>query len=240
MANRVEVGQIKVAKELYDFINSEVLPGSGVDEAEFWSGLDQLLHEMGSKNDALLAKRDDLQSQIDQWHLQVRNQAFDLRAYTDFLKSIGYLLEEGPPFTVETKNVDDEIAKIPGPQLVVPLTNARYALNAANARWVSLYDALYGTDAIPEEDGAERTGGYNPVRGERVIAWGRKFLDAAAPLEGKSHADVTAYSIKDGVLHATTPSGATSLKSTSALAGYQGDPTSPNAIILTNNSLHIL
>src|SRR5215813_3826373 len=168
MTERVLIGGLSIARVLHDFIVREVLPGTGISEWAFWTRLDRLIHDMAPRNRALLAKRDELQARIDAWHLARKGQTFDLVAYKAFLTQIGYLVPEGPDFTIDTDTVDKEISQIAGPQLVVPATNARYALNAANARWGSLYDALYGTDAIPETDGAERGKGYNPKRGEKV------------------------------------------------------------------------
>ena len=191
MTDRINAGSLRVDKKLYDFINDEALPGTGVSADDFWSGFDRVVHALSPRNRELLAKRDDLQRQIDAWYQETRDQPIDLADYKAVLREIGYLVPEGDDFTVCTANVDPEISTIAGPQLVVPVTNARYALNAANARWGSLYDALYGTDAISGSDGAERAGDYNPVRGARVIARGREFLDAAAPLAVGSHADAT-------------------------------------------------
>src|SRR5262245_44091788 len=197
MTDRVIVERLNVARVLYDFINREVLPGTGVPEAGFWTRLDRIVHDLAPRNRALLAKRDALQAQIDEWHHARKGKLFDLAAYRAFLGTIGYLVQERDDFTVDTENVDDEIARIAGSQLVVPMTNARYALNAANARWGSLYDALYGTDAIPEADGATRGNSYNPVRGKKVFQWTKRFLDEIAPLASGSHAQVRGYAVQD-------------------------------------------
>ncbi|HCL75851.1 MAG TPA: malate synthase G, partial [Pseudomonas sp.] len=187
MTERVQVGGLQVAKVLYDFVNNEAIPGTGVDAAAFWAGADSVIHDLAPKNRALLAKRDELQAQIDAWHQARAGQAHDAVAYKAFLQEIGYLLPEAEDFQATTQNVDEEITHMAGPQLVVPIMNARFALNAANARWGSLYDALYGTDAISEADGASKGPGYNEVRGNKVIAYARAFLDEAAPLENGSH-----------------------------------------------------
>src|SRR5262245_53630269 len=198
MTERVVVESLSVAKALHDFIGKEVLPGTGVPEAEFWARLERIVHDLAPKSRALLRKREELQARIDDWHRARKGKSFDRAAYKAFLAEIGYLVPEGPDFAIDTANVDAEIAHIAGPQLVVPVTNARYALNAANARWGSLYGALYGTDALPEDDGATRAGGYNPVRGAKVIAWSKRFLDEVAPLTRGSHADVQSYAVQDG------------------------------------------
>ena len=188
MADRIAAGGLQVDKKLYDFINEEALPGTGVSPEAFWSGFDRLVHGLAPRNRELLVKREDLQRRIDAWYRENHDEPIDLPEYKAMLQEIGYLVPEGEDFSATTANVDPEISTIAGPQLVVPLTNERYALNAANARWGSLYDAFYGTDAIPEDDGCERTAKYNPVRGARVIARSREFLDAAAPLAAGSHA----------------------------------------------------
>ena len=238
MTDRVEAGGLKVAKELYDFVNAEALPGTGVDQGKFWDGLGALIHTMGPKNRDLLAKREDIQAQIDAWHKSRRGQPHDHAAYKAFLMEIGYLVPEGGALSIDTPNVDAEIATIAGPQLVVPVMNARYALNAANARWGSLYDALYGTDAISEDDGATRAGGYNPARGAKVIAKARAFLDQAAPLANGSHSDATGYAVKSGALIVSTDSGETGLVDPAQFAGYRGDAATPSAVLVKNNRLH--
>ena len=238
MTDRVEAGGLKVAKELFDFVNAEALPGTGVDQGKFWDGLGALIHTMGPKNRDLLAKREDIQAQIDAWHKSRRGQPHDHAAYKGFLMEIGYLVPEGGAFSIDTPNVDAEIATIAGPQLVVPVMNARYALNAANARWGSLYDALYGTDAISEDDGATRAGGYNPARGAKVIAKARAFLDQAAPLANGSHSDATGYAVKSGALIVSTDSGETGLVDPAQFAGYRGDAATPSAVLVKNNRLH--
>jgi malate synthase len=239
MSQRVQVGGLQVAKELYDFINTQALPGSGIEEQQFWSRFDRIVHDLAPRNRALLAKRDALQAKIDEWHRAHRGAEFDFDAYKSFLQSIGYLLPEGEAFTITTENVDPEMATMAGPQLVVPVTNARYALNAANARWGSLYDALYGTDAIAEADGAERGAGYNPARGAKVIAFGRTFLDQSAPLQGGSHKDSAGYSIQNGRLCVVLRDGSEiGLKNPAQLIGYNGSASNPSAIVLRHNGLH--
>jgi len=238
MTDRVEAGGLQIAKELYDFVNSEALPGTGVDQGKFWDGLGALIHTMGPKNRDLLAKREDIQAQIDAWHKSRRGQPHDHAAYKAFLTEIGYLVPEGGAFSIDTPNVDAEIATIAGPQLVVPVMNARYSLNAANARWGSLYDALYGTDAISEDDGATRAVGYNPARGAKVIARARAFLDQAAPLTNGSHSDATGYEVKNGTLIVSTDSGERGLADPAQFAGYRGDAATPSAVLVKNNRLH--
>ena len=240
MTDRIEAGALQVDKELYDFINDEALPGTGIAPEAFWSGFDKLIHDLSLRNRELLATRDELQARIDAWYQESGGQASDLPAYKAVLREIGYLLPEGDDFTVSTTNVDPEISTIAGPQLVVPLTNARYSLNAANARWGSLYDALYGTDAISEVDGAGRAGGYNKVRGGRVIAFARDFLDASAPLASGSHRDATSYAVVNGALAVTLEDGSVSgLRAPSKFAGYAGDAAAPSAVLLKNNGLHV-
>lgn len=239
MTERITVGALQVAKPLYDFINDEALPGTDVDQDAFWTSVNGILGDLAPRNRELLARRDALQAEIDTWHEARKGQEFDSVAYRAFLSEIGYLVDEGERFSVDTDNVDAEISSIAGPQLVVPVMNARYALNAANARWGSLYDALYGTDAISEDGGATLGGGYNAVRGAKVIAYARGFLDEAAPLATGSHVDATGYAIEDAKLAVTLAGGETvGLKNDAHLAGYLGDPASPTTIAFANNGIH--
>ncbi|EFG8200219.1 malate synthase G, partial [Escherichia coli] len=236
---RVEVGGLQVDRALYEFVNKKAMPGTGVKPQEFWDGFGRVVQDLAPKNRALLAKRSDIQEKIDQWHRDHPG-AVDLAAYKKFLKKIGYIVPEGEAFSVSTKNVDPEIAKVAGPQLVVPVMNARYALNAANARWGSLYDALYGTDAISDDDGAEKGKGYNPKRGAKVIAWARKFLDDSVPLKNASWADAKAFAVKDGKLVVTLLDGKTTgLAKPKKFAGYQGKKSAPTQILLRNNGLYV-
>ena len=240
MTDRIKVGGLQVDRDLYDFINNEALPGTGVAAESFWSGFDNVIHDLSPWNRKLLATRNELQEKIDAWYLGRRGQALSLAAYKAFLQEIGYLVPEGSEFTVSPANMDPEISTISGPQLVVPATNARYALNAANARWGSLYDALYGTDVISEEDGAERNEAYNKVRGEKVIHFAREFLDVSMPLTSGSHQDASAYSVSDGALSVTLQDGNVSiLTDHSQFVGYVGDPAEPAGILLKNNGLHV-
>jgi malate synthase len=235
---RTTVSGLKIATVLYDFVNREALPGTGLDAPAFWDGFAALLKEFSASNAALMAKRDVLQARIDGWHSARKGQKHDPAAYQAFLREIGYLLPDPAPFSVDTQNVDEEIAQIAGPQLVVPVNNARYALNAGNARWGSLYDALYGTDALSDADGAGRTPGFNKIRGEKVVARGRTFLDASFPLSHGSHADAQAYRVKNGHLAVTLPSGETGLKDGVKFAGFRGEASHPAAILLKNHNLH--
>ncbi|MGE8362212.1 malate synthase G [Pseudomonas sp.] len=239
MTERVQVGGLQVAKVLFDFVNNEAIPGTGIAADKFWVGAEAVINELAPKNRALLAKRDALQAQIDAWHQARAGQAHDAVAYKTFLQEIGYLLPEPADFQATTQNVDDEIARLAGPQLVVPVMNARFALNASNARWGSLYDALYGTDVISEEGGAEKGRGYNKVRGDKVIAFARAFLDEAAPLAAGSHVDATGYRIADGKLVVGLKGGSTSgLRDDAQLIGFQGDAAAPIAVLLKHNGLH--
>ncbi|WP_151705203.1 malate synthase G [Nitrincola alkalilacustris] len=239
MNQRVQIGGLQVAENLYNFINNEALPGTGIEPQKFWSEFDAIVHDLAPRNRELLSKRDTIQAQIDAWHQARKGQAFDLASYKSFLTEIGYLLPEGEDFSATTSNVDPEMATLAGPQLVVPVMNARYALNAANARWGSLYDALYGTDAISEADGAEKGTSYNPVRGDKVVAFARAFLDESAPLAKGSHVESTAYVIADGQLLVSLKDGSeTGLADPSQLVGFNGDAAKPDAIVLKNNGLH--
>ncbi|RBW69803.1 malate synthase G [Bacillus taeanensis] len=238
MENYVKVGNLQVAEVLHEFINEEALPKSGVNREQFWTNFEKLIDDFTPKNKALLARRDELQKEINAWHRE-NSEDFNFEAYKAFLKEIGYLEGKVEDFQITTQNVDNEIAAQAGPQLVVPVNNARYAINAANARWGSLYDALYGTDAISEEGGAERKQEYNPVRGEKVIAFAKAFLDEAAPLDGCSHKEVVKYTVVDGELTASLLNGKTAgLKDSSKFAGYQGREEEPSAVLLKNNGLH--
>lgn len=238
MSERVELHGFAIAKELYEFVNGAALPGTGIDQDAFWTGFTDLLREAMPRNEALLVQRGALQEKIDDWHRQRRGQPHDAVAYKSFLEEIAYLLPQGDAFTIDTAQVDLEISATPGPQLVVPITNARYALNAANARWGSLYDALYGTDAISGDDGAAKTADYNPLRGAKVIAWARAFLDQSAPLAGGRWGDVTSMSIQESALIVTTQAGETGLRDPHQFKGYKGDAAKPTGILLTKNALH--
>jgi len=235
----MKVANLTVADALYQFVNDEAIPGTGVSPDDFWQSLASILGVVGPRDKALLQKRDEIQAKIDAWH-KANPGMPNMAAYKAFLKEIGYLVDVPDSVQVNVSNVDAELATIAGAQLVVPVNNARYALNAANARWGSFYDALYGTDAIPESDGAEKSGGYNPVRGERVVAYANAFLDKAAPLAQGSFADVASLSIKNGALHVVLTSGSEiGLRDAKQCVGYNGDPAAPNSILLVNNGLHI-
>ena len=240
MTERVTVGNLRVAPVLYDFVNNEALPGTDIDPDTFWSGVDKVVADLTPKNQELLARRDDLQAQIDKWHRARVIGGFEADEYKQFLVDIGYLEPEPDDFTITTAGVDDEITTTAGPQLVVPILNARFALNAANARWGSLYDALYGTDVISEEDGAEPGTSYNPVRGDKVIAYARRFLDGAVPLASGSWSDITGVTVSDGAVAATLDDGGSvGLQAPEQFIGYLGDAESPTAVLLVNNGLHV-
>ena len=239
MTDRVSVGNLRIARVLYHFVNKEALPGTDIDPDSFWAGVDKVVTDLTPQNQDLLNRRDELQAQIDKWHRQRVIAPLDVDAYRQFLTEIGYLQPEPDDFTITTSGVDDEIRTTAGPQLVVPVLNARFALNAANARWGSLYDALYGTDAIPEKDGAEKGSGYNKVRGDKVIAYARKFLDGAVPLSSGSYAGATGFKIEDGQLLVVSPEEATGLADPSQFAGYTGEAESPTSVLLVNHGLHI-
>lgn len=240
MTQRVERAGLQVAAVLDSFIVEQALPGTGISVDKFWDGFAAILSDLAPKNRALLQKREDLQKKIDAWHAERTGQPINMDEYKTFLQEIGYLVEEPADFQISTQNVDPEIAQVAGPQLVVPVMNARFALNAANARWGNLYDALYGTDVISEEGGAERAGAYNPVRGAKVIEFARKFLDESVPLAAGSHLHSTAYRIVDGQLEVKLSSGETTgLKDAAALVGYRGDAPNPSAVLLVQNGLHI-
>lgn len=238
MTARIQKGKLAIAKELYDFIENEALPGSGLDSEKYWKDFEQVVVDLSPKNKALLEKREQIQAKIDQWH---RENTFELQAYKAFLTEIGYLLPEVADFQISTENVDEEIALLAGPQLVVPVRNARYCLNAANARWGSLYDALYGFDVISEECGAEKGKGYNPVRGAKVVAFAKNFLDETFALAQGSHADVTSYVVNNNALVVTLKDGSTTTLAHEALfVGYNGEAEKPTEIVLKNNGLHVI
>jgi malate synthase len=240
MTDRVSVGNLRVARVLYDFVNNEALPGTEIDPDSFWAGVDKVVTDLTPQNQDLLRRRDELQAQIDKWHRHRVIAPIDPEEYLKFLAEIGYLQPEPADFTITTSGVDDEITTTAGPQLVVPVTNARFALNAANARWGSLYDALYGTDVIPESDGAEQGTSYNKVRGDKVIAYARKFLDEAVPLSSGSWAEATGVSIVDGQLQIASGADSTGLASPEKFLGYSGELGSPNwSVLLVNHGLHI-
>jgi len=238
MSDRIELHGLQVAAILDRFIETEVLPGTGLDSDSFWKGFSALAHDLAPKNRALLAERDRLQQELDTWHRANPGPVRDMAAYRAFLEKIGYLVQPPAKVAATTANVDSEISEQAGPQLVVPVGNQRYSLNAANSRWGSLYDALYGTDAIAETDGADKGVSYNPVRGNKVIARARAFLDLAAPLASGSHVDATAYTVQDGQLHIKLKNGATTLKEPGKFVGFQGDAKAPKAVLLKNHGLH--
>lgn len=240
MSQRVQKGSLAIDTELYNFIANEVTPVVGIDNEKYWQEFEKIVKAFQPRNKALLAKRDEIQTQIDDWHDKnpASNGQIDKAAYTQFLKDINYIVPEGDDFLVETQNVDDEIAHIAGPQLVVPVRNARYALNAANARWGSLYDALYGTDVIDETNGAEKGKGYNPVRGAEVVKYAKNFLDANFALAEGKYADVTGFKVEDGKLVILQGDKTTSLAQPEKFAGFLGDAANPTGILLKNNGLH--
>ena len=239
MTKRVTVGELNVDAELYTFINEEALPGTGIETGEFWDKFEQIISEMVPRNRKLVHKRESIQKQIDQWYKDHNGSEYELEEYKSFLGEIGYLVPEGGKFSVETANVDPEISMVAGPQLVVPIMNARYALNAANARWGSLYDALYGTDVIAEDDGAEKGSSYNPKRGEKVVAWARGFLDSSVPING-SWENITGLSVADGELILTLGDGtSTGLINPAQFVGYQGSEAAPSSVLVKRNGLHI-
>ncbi len=240
MTARTTCNSLQVATPLYRFIEDKVLPGTGIQSADFWKGFDEIVKDLTPKNAALLAKRDRLQLDIDQWHQAHPGPIKDMPAYRQFLKKIGYIDDVPATISASTQNVDDELALQAGPQLVVPVLNARYALNAANARWGSLYDALYGTDVISEEDGATKDNAYNPIRGAKVVAYARQFLDQAAPLVKASHSDAVAYTVVDKKLSVKLKDGSvTGLVDEKQFVGYQGNALAPSSILLRNNGIHI-
>ncbi|WP_374672707.1 malate synthase G [Acidovorax temperans] len=240
MTDRTTVHGLQVATSLFRFVEDKVLPGTGVDSSAFWKGFDAIVADLAPRNIALLAERDRLQTELDTWHKANPGPIKDMVAYRSFLEKIGYLVPQPAEVKATTTNVDDELATQAGPQLVVPILNARYALNAANARWGSLYDALYGTDAIPETDGAEKGKGYNPVRGAKVIAFARQVLDDTAPLATGSHKDSTGYRVEGGQLVVSLANGSTTgLKDASQFKGYQGNAAAPSSVLLQHNGLHL-
>jgi len=240
MTQRITIGDLQIAGVLYNLVNDEIIPGTDIEPHAFWAALQQCIETLGPKNQALLKKRDDLQVQIDTWHKNHRNKPHDATAYKKFLRDIGYLLPEGEDFKISTSNVDPEISDIAGPQLVVPVMNARYALNATNARWGSLYDSLYGTDVIPEDNGADKGKDYNPVRGEKVVAFAHQLLDEILPLENASHANATDYAVELQQLAVTLKNNVTTAPvNPEQFAGYQGDADKPSLVLFRNNNLHI-
>ena len=240
MSQRIKNGNLQVSSELDSFLRDEVLPGLDITPEQFWSSFEKILIEFKSRNISLLEERKNLQKQIDDWHLERRGEAHNQKEYIQFLKEIGYLKAEGDDFEITTENVDDEISKVAGAQLVVPVMNARFSLNAANARWGSLYDALYGTDMISEEDGADRSGPYNPIRGNKVIQFSKSFLDDSVPLANGKYNDVTGFKVKNGNLEINVSDQSVStLSDESQFIGFTGDADNPSSILLKNNNLHI-
>jgi len=240
MGERIEACGLSIAKPLYNLVRDEIAPATGVEADKFWADFARIVTDLAPKNRALLEKRDEMQKRIDSWHLDKSNHPTDLDHYKRFLQDINYIVPEGDDFRVTVANADDEITKIAGPQLVVPVDNSRYALNAANARWGSLYDALYSTDMISEIEGCKRTSRYNPVRGKKVIDYARQFLDRATPMAVGSHSYVVKYKVKSGKLIGVMGDGSEhGLGKRERFAGYTGDPESPDSILLEHNNLHI-
>ena len=240
MSERITHGSLKVSQELDNFLTDELLPGLDINPDAFWESFERVLDEFGPRNKELLAKRTEIQKTIDNWHISKKGSPHNHDEYVNFLKEIGYLLEEGDDFEITTQNVDEEIALVAGAQLVVPIMNARFSLNATNARWGSLYDALYGTDMISEEEGAEKSGPYNPIRGNKVIEFSKNFLDESVPLSSGKYADVTGFKINKGSLEiSTSDQSSTELKDESQFIGFTGDSDNPSSILFKNNNLHI-
>ena len=240
MSERVKHGNLQVSHELDSFLKNEVLPGIDVEADSFWSAFEKILQEFGGRNKALLDKRKEIQKQIDEWHISRKGEPHNQDEYIEFLKKIDYLIDEGEDFEITTTNVDSEIREVAGAQLVVPVMNARFSLNAANARWGSLYDALYGTDMISEENGAERSGPYNPARGDKVIEFSKDFLDESVPLQSGNYKDVTGFKVENGdLVIAFSDQSSGSLSDKSQFIGYKGDPDNPASILFKNNNLHI-
>ena len=240
MSERIQYDELHVAKELDDLLVEEILPGLNVTHDEFWTSFNKIVKNFSQKNKSLITEREKLQKKIDKWHLDRKGQKHNHQEYKSFLKEIGYWVEKTSDFQITTSGVDPEISETAGPQLVVPLMNARFALNAANARWGSLYDALYGTDMISEEEGAEREGAYNPVRGDKVIEFSKTFLNQTIPLSKGSYQDITSFQIIDGSLEITLSNQSkVGLREDNKFIGYKGEPDNPSGILLKNNKLHI-
>lgn len=239
MSESKTIGGLTISNELEEFVRNEVLEGLDIEANNFWASLESILDEFGPRNIELLEKRETIQSQLDAWHIERKGKEHDKESYKEFLKSIGYLVEEGADFEITTENVDPEIKEIAGAQLVVPVMNARFSLNAANARWGSLYDALYGTDVISEEGGAEKAGGYNPIRGDKVIEFSKTFLNEMAPLSNGTYQEVTAFRVNSGALEITlSDQSKVQLSDDNQFVGYLGESENPTGILLKNNNLH--
>ena len=240
MTDRIQRGGLQIAPVLCQLLEDDIAPGTGIAPEQFWQALEKIVDSLAPRNCELLKIRDELQEKIDNWHRANPGAGYDRVAYKAYLEEIGYLLPEGDDFTISTENVDEEVASLAGPQLVVPVMNARYALNAANARWGSLYDALYGTDVIPESDGAQRGGAYNPVRGDKVIAYARDFLNRHCPLSTGSHSEATSYTVVAGNLQLVLEGGQiSSLANPEQFRGYTGAPNAPTGILLRHHGLHL-